>query len=117
MKNNGEVITERDCANIILQVLNVLNYMHSINVWHCDLKLENIMVKLERNGDKTNIICKVTDFGFSQKIDPDQKSTKYIGTPVYMAPELMNNLPYDSKVDIWALGVITYMILASELPF
>ena len=59
-------ISEQDCANIVKQLLLGLNYLHSQNIWHCDLKLENVMVELEEgeDGESTNFICKITDFGF-----------------------------------------------------
>ena len=57
------------------------------------------------------MICKVTDFGFATAIDPDQKETLALGTPLYMSPELVQKKPYDAKVDIWAIGVLTHNIL------
>ena len=50
-------------------------------------------------------------------MDPDQMSERWIGTPVYMSPEQVNLKPYNSKADIWALGVLTYVMLTSEMPF
>ena len=75
------------------------------------------MVDLERIDDKqTTMVCKVTDFGFAKAMDPEQKETLSLGTPLYMAPELVLRKPYDSKVDIWALGVITHVILTGIPP-
>jgi serine/threonine protein kinase len=101
-------------------MLHALNYLHKKNVVHRDLKLDNIMVDLEKsqNDDrKTKIVCKVTDFGFAKALEKDQKETLTLGTPHYMAPELVKRQAYDSKVDIWALGVLTYMILVGKEPF
>ena len=84
---------------------------------HRDLKLDNILVDLERIDDnKTSMICKVTDFGFAKAMDPNQKETLSLGTPLYMAPELVKRKQYDEKVDIWALGVMTYIILTGSPP-
>ena len=63
------------------------------------------------------MICKVTDFGFAKALEQDQKETLSLGTPFYMAPELAQRHPYDSKVDIWALGVLIHIILAGVAPF
>ena len=65
--------------------------MHSdaVNVIHRDLKLENIMVDIENFGGSSKIICKVTDFGFAVAMDPSGKETLALGTPSYMAPEIV----------------------------
>ena len=63
------------------------------------------------------MICKVTDFGFAKALEQDQKETLSLGTPLYMAPELAQRQPYDSKVDIWALGVIVYELCTLKQPF
>lgn len=75
------------------------------------------MVDLESiDENSTTMICKVTDFGFAKTMDRESKETLSLGTPLYMAPELVRRRPYDSKVDIWALGVITHIILTGIPP-
>ena len=77
------------------------------------------MVDLERSEDddsKTTMVCKVTDFGFAKALDPDQKESLSLGTPLYMAPELVMKKPYGKEVDIWALGIITHIILTGCFP-
>ena len=65
-----------------------------------------------------NLEVMLTDFGFSCFIDPEEGLDNFLGTPQYMAPELINNKKYDEKVDIWALGVIAYQLLAANnVPF
>ena len=61
------------------------------------------------------MVCKITDFGFSTIIDKRKKSLS-VGSPMYMAPEVINRM-YDSKADIWALGVMTYILLTGKPPF
>ena len=110
--------TERDGANLIYQLLIAINFLHKQNVVHRDLKLDNILVSLERIDDThTKVICKVTDFGFTKAMNPQQKETLCLGTPIYMAPELVMHKAYDSKVDIWALGVLAYIIFTGRPPF
>ena len=76
------------------------------------------MVDLERVDEThSNLICKVTDFGFAKAMDPDQLETLSLGTPLYMSPELAKRKPYDAKVDIWALGVLTHIILTGNPPW
>ena len=76
------------------------------------------MVDLERIDETSSkLVCKVTDFGFAKAMDPNQKETISLGTPLYMSPELARKKPYDSKVDIWALGVLTHIILTGEPPW
>ena len=61
--------------------------------------------------------CKVTDFGFAQAISRNEKLKVFLGTPLYMAPEIYNKQAYDSKVDIWAIGVLAYILLTGVAPF
>ena len=76
------------------------------------------MVEIERNEENTaNLICKITDFGFAKAIDPQQKETLNLGTPLYMAPELARHEGYSIPVDIWALGVIVHNIMTGKPPF
>jgi calcium-dependent protein kinase len=65
----------------------------------------------------SNLSIKVVDFGFAKHFDPKKGLNELLGTPLYMAPELINKQSYDQKVDIWALGVITYVLLCGKQPF
>ena len=118
IKEKGISFTESDAAHIIRQILLAINYLHNINVTHRDLKLENIMVEIEKKADGgAEIICKVTDFGFAVAMDPSGKETLALGTPSYMAPEIVLRKAYDKSVDIWALGVMVFIILTGLPPF
>lgn len=94
-----------------------INYIHASNIIYRDLKLENIMVDIEEGKDgQSDLTCKITDFGFACMMDPARKKTLSLGTPLYMAPEVLNR-SYDKKCDIWSLGVITYILLTGKAPF
>ena len=104
-------------SKILHQVLLGLNYMHKKNIVHRDIKPENILL-VHREIDKLDI--KITDFGFAKCYDPqDSKGgmDEILGSPLYMAPEIVKKLKYDSKVDIWSLGIMTYIILSGKPPF
>mgnify|MGYP001947258546 CR=1 FL=1 len=103
------------------QVLLAIAYIHESGLVHRDLKLENVMVQLEQDEDGScHMICKLTDFGFACVLDDPQSQRSLnltLGTPLYMAPEVIKGSGYGQKVDIWSLGVLTYLIMASEAPF
>ena len=80
---------------------------------HRDLKPETLMC--EHEGD--DLVVKLTDFGFATHFKPGQTETLQLGSPAYMAPELCQPQPYTSKVDVWAVGVITYLLLVGKPPF
>ena len=117
MKQKEHKFTEADIANIIYQLTLAVNYIHASGIIHRDLKLENIMVDIQddEESELQKIICKITDFGFATMIEKSKK-TLSVGTPLFMAPEVLNRM-YDSKADVWSLGVITYILLTSKQPF
>ena len=64
-----------------------------------------------------NFQLKLTDFGFSVFFDPEAKLGLTLGSPLYMAPELCREKHYDQRVDVWSLGVVTYILLTGDPPF
>ena len=111
-------IQEKDTAIIIQQVLSAIAYCHRQYVVHRDLKPENIMM-----DQKGNLSIKLTDFGaaaiFSNTEDGKPSKIKLretVGTPYYMAPEVLTS-EYDEKCDLWSIGVIIYTMLAGIPPF
>lgn len=108
--------SEKDAAKILHQVLLGLNYMHKKNIIHRDIKPENMLLE-SKSFD--NIVVKITDFGFAKCYDPFnfEGFDDVLGSPLYMAPEIVKKLKYDSKVDIWSLGVVAYIILSGKPPF
>ena len=96
---------EWQAADIIHQVMRGLNYMHLQSFTHRDMKPENILLVSE---DPENFDIKIADLGFAQKFDKETGLDLVLGTPLYMAPELIKHERYSEKVDVWSLGVITY---------
>ena len=88
--------------------------MHKKNITHRDLKPENILLE---SKDKNNLDIKISDFGFSCFFDPQKGLDLVLGSPLYMAPEIILNKNYNEKVDIWSIGVISYMLLTGRNPF
>ena len=90
---------------------------------HRDLKLENILCEDQQSTNQnsketSNIIVKLTDFGFATRYDPicDEKLSP-LGSPHYMAPEVIRDDVYDHKVDVWAVGIIAFILLCGRRPF
>lgn len=81
---------------------------------HRDLKPENVLLE---SADDNKLDLKIADFGFSCIFDPKDGLELVLGSPLYMAPELIQRQKYNEKVDIWSLGVITYMLLSGKNPF
>jgi calcium-dependent protein kinase len=112
---------EVQAAEIIHQVLLAINYMHGRNITHRDLKPENILLE---SKDVNKLTVKLADFGFSCFFDPDKGLDLVLGSPLYMAPEIIKisenkaaKGTYNEKVDIWSIGVITYMLMTGRNPF
>jgi len=107
-----EQYSESDAKEVMRQLLNAIEYIHSKDIVHRDLKPENLL--LEDNSHDTNI--KLTDFGLSKIFDAEYMKTA-CGTPGYVAPEILNATGYGSAVDMWSAGVILYILLCGYPPF
>lgn len=94
------------------QILSAVVYCHANKVVHRDLKPENLLLE----SDEPNAKLKVIDFGVSQVFDKTKKMTTKIGTPYYIAPEVLNK-SYTEKCDVWSCGVILYVLLSGSQPF
>ena len=104
---------ENICYHIFKQIAYAIEKCHHNNIIHRDIKLENILI---RNFDKLeypNIL--LADFGFAIKTTTTLNDK--IGTPLYVAPEIISNVEYDEKVDIWAMGILLYELYYGYNPF
>ncbi|XP_051507936.1 serine/threonine-protein kinase 33-like [Myxocyprinus asiaticus] len=113
--------TEEETRHIIRSLSEAIVYLHKIDIVHRDLKLENILVKSCHQGNDNDMVnIKVTDFGLSvQKggVGIENMLQATCGTPIYMAPEVINGHQYSQQCDVWSIGVIMYMLLCGEPPF
>ncbi|CAD8133635.1 unnamed protein product [Paramecium pentaurelia] len=104
--------TEKMAADIMKQILAGVVHCHEKKVVHRDLKPENILFE----SKKPNSNLKIIDFGTSRKMDGNQNLTKRLGTPYYIAPEVLKR-NYNEKCDVWSCGVILYIMLCGYPPF
>ena len=116
MKTHRHGYGEKAAATLVEKMLSAVIYCHHHGVVHRDIKLDNFIYEDEAEQAQLKLI----DFGFAAEIAPGKESMwDQLGTPSYMAPELWGReeSEYDSSVDMWALGVVTYMLLSGKRPF
>lgn len=102
---------EPEVRKIAQQLVHALYYLHSHRIIHRDMKPQNILIS-------ANGIVKLCDFGFARSMSTNTiVLTSIKGTPLYMAPELVQELPYNHTVDLWSLGVIIYELFVGTPPF
>ncbi|KAF5902167.1 serine/threonine-protein kinase DCLK2-like isoform X5, partial [Clarias magur] len=104
--------TEKDASSMVHNLVSALKYLHRMNIVHRDIKPENLLVSEYPDGTKS---LKLGDFGLATVVDGPLYTV--CGTPTYVAPEIIAESGYGVKVDIWAAGVITYILLCGFPPF
>eukprot|EP00756_Hemistasia_phaeocysticola_P014442 Hpha_TRINITY_DN15336_c0_g2::TRINITY_DN15336_c0_g2_i1::g.87966::m.87966 len=107
---------EATVRRIIGHLLLAMEHIHGKSIVHRDLKPANMLVsgRLDEGG---NCDCKIADFGFSCVVTNEATLTNFCGTTAYMAPEILLDAPYGKPVDMWAIGVITYLLVCGSFPF
>mmetsp|Transcript_29071 Transcript_29071/g.52033 ORF Transcript_29071/g.52033 Transcript_29071/m.52033 type:complete len:1206 (+) Transcript_29071:492-4109(+) len=104
-------LPEAEVRKIAKQLVQSLNYLHSNRIIHRDMKPQNILIS-------ANGLVKLCDFGFARAMSSNTiVLTSIKGTPLYMAPELVQELPYNHTADLWSLGVILYELFVGQPPF
>lgn len=105
--------SENDARVILRAILQTLDYLNHLGCVHRDIKPENILV--DNHSKKWPV--KLTDFGLSAKMQPDELLYGTLGTPLFVAPEILKGEGYDCSCDMWSLGVVLYLVLCGYPPF
>ena len=104
------VIPEPDAASIMLQLIQAVAHCHRLGVAHRDIKPDNILFDEENR-------LKLADFGSAEIFKEGELMSGVVGTPYYVAPEVLDGKEYNEKVDVWSAGVVLYIMLAGFPPF
>ena len=112
--HNGP-FNEKHSAYILYQILSAVNYCHKMKIIHRDLKPENILIT-DRDEDGF-INVKICDFGTAKICEAGTREKILVGSPYFMAPEVLKEEEYNEKCDIWSCGVIMYILLSQRPPF
>ena len=137
-KKEGKLLNEFYIQKLLRQLIKGLEYMHNKNIIHRDLKLENILlnfndIKTSNLNEKIQKVdyskvslndsftLKIADLGFSKNISKELYTHTFLGTPIIISPEVLlgndNERKYNTKADLWSLGIITYQLLIGYPPF
>lgn len=103
------LLPERVARRFLQQIACALKFLHERNISHLDLKPQNVLL--------SGSALKLADFGFAQYMSPWDEQSVLRGSPLYMAPEMVCRRQYDSRVDLWSVGVILYEALFGRAPF
>lgn len=108
--NRKHFLSEAESVKILAQLLNGFKAMAKENILHRDLKPSNILF---HNG-----VIKIADFGFCKALlSPQDLTTTMVGSPIYMAPEVLKEMPYNTRADVWSMGVVFFECLFGFCPY
>lgn len=108
-------LSEHNASIVVRDIIKGVEYLHDQGIVHCDIKPENILCKSKQRPHNV----KLCDFGLANYFDKYNRNemTETIGTPGYVAPEVVRREPYGPPVDMWACGVVLYVMLSGRMPF
>jgi calcium-dependent protein kinase len=104
--------SEQEACDLVFKITSAIHHCHELKIVHRDLKPENILFESKTSFSDIKII----DFGLSRKVIKEDDLHSVVGSPFYVAPEVLDG-NYDSKCDIWSIGVITFCLLSGRPPF
>eukprot|EP01080_Neovahlkampfia_damariscottae_P006468 gene6468-10474_t len=107
---NEELISKEQFISYLRDIVEALKYLNANKIVHRDLKPANILTS---NSGR----LKIADFGLVKHLEHNELAKTFAGSPLYMAPEVLNQKKYDSKVDLWSIGIIFYELLAGHRPY
>ncbi|XP_058533926.1 serine/threonine-protein kinase 17A isoform X2 [Ochotona princeps] len=111
--DRDEAFSEKDVQRLMRQILEGVHFLHTHHVVHLDLKPQNILLTSESPlGD-----IKIVDFGLSRIVKNSEELREIMGTPEYVAPEVLSYDPISMATDMWSIGVLTYVMLTGISPF
>ena len=110
--DNKKRLNAKIVASLMKDVISAVYYLHNMKpiIIHRDIKPENVLL-----GE--GLVSKLTDFGWSNYMQEDEKRTTVCGTPIYLAPEIIKEEGHDEKVDIWCIGVLLFELITGNVPF
>ncbi|GLV32474.1 Death-associated protein kinase related [Carabus blaptoides fortunei] len=111
--DTDECLGELEARRAMRQILEGLLFLHDRNIAHLDLKPQNLLL----TSDEPNSDIKLCDFGISRVIEPGTEVREILGTPDYVAPEILSYEPISLATDVWSVGVLGYVLLTGYSPF
>jgi len=105
--------SEKEASELVRKIVSAVDYLHNLGIVHRDLKPENLLLKRADN----DLEIAIADFGLSKIVGQQMMMQTACGTPSYVAPEVLNASGYGKEVDMWSIGVITYILLCGFPPF
>ncbi|XP_060951922.1 protein kinase D4 [Limanda limanda] len=113
LSNEKGRLPERNTRFLVVQILEALRYLHLKHIAHCDLKPENVLLASAEPLPQV----KLCDFGYARLISEKSFRRTVVGTPAYLAPEVISSSGYNRSLDMWSVGVVMYVSLSGTFPF